>query len=387
MRFALLGSHPDGLEMTCALIESGRHELVAYTSKLTPEQQRRLGTTAKLVHDLEDVLADPAVEAVIVAGTAANRPTQLRRALQSERHVLCVLPPDDNPDIAYEAAMIQKDTGHVLLPLATEALHPGVARLAEWTQAADSVLSPIQVIELRRSGPVSEDATELLSCFFPDWYILRTIRGEVAEVAAFAEREEWDAAAPLLLTGRFERGGLLQASFVPSGSSRWSLAVIGSRGRAELVFPIGWPGPAHLHWQDATGELREEAWDIGDPWPTMVEVFEAAMADPKKPPHRPVWQDAVRSLELDDAARRSVPRRRSSVLEYPEASEEVGFKGTMTLVGCGLLWIILLLVVVANWVPWLKWAVVPVLAGYLILQLLLWVIPRASKKPFQNLDH
>ena len=32
MRFALLGTHPDGIDMACALVETGRHQLVAYTS-------------------------------------------------------------------------------------------------------------------------------------------------------------------------------------------------------------------------------------------------------------------------------------------------------------------------------------------------------------------
>jgi hypothetical protein len=84
----------------------------------------------------------------------------------------------------------------------------------------------------------------------------------------------------------------------------------------------------------------------------------------------------VRCLELDDAARRSVERRRTSVLEYQEASEEVGFKGTMTLVGCALVWIILLLAILSAWVPWLGWGIGPVLGVFLILQMLRWIVPR-----------
>ena len=36
----------------------------------------------------------------IVAGQADNRAVQLRRSLQSERHVFCVHPPDQTPDVA-----------------------------------------------------------------------------------------------------------------------------------------------------------------------------------------------------------------------------------------------------------------------------------------------
>src|SRR5258708_35036324 len=91
------------------------------------------------------------------------------------------------------------------------------------------------------------------------------------------------------------------------------------------------------------------------------------------------WQDTVRSLELDDAVRRSVERRRFSSLEYPEASEEVGFKGTMTLAGCGLIWALLLVVILARWFPALGWAIIPVLGIFLILQLFRWLIPTTTK--------
>ena len=83
-------------------------------------------------------------------------------------------------------------------------------------------------------------------------------------------------------------------------------------------------------------------------------------------------------MELDDAAKRSVRRRRVSTLEYPEASEEVGFKGTMTLVGCALLWVVLLLAILSHWVYWLGWLIIPVLMFFLGMQLLRWVVPRPS---------
>src|SRR5439155_25347874 len=114
MRFALLGDRPDGLAMARARVDSSRHELGAYSGPgIGGEYLRRWGIAARGVGDLEEVLADPAIDAVIVAGSPADRPAQLRRALQSERHVLCVHPAGDSPDIAYEAAMIQADTGMV----------------------------------------------------------------------------------------------------------------------------------------------------------------------------------------------------------------------------------------------------------------------------------
>jgi predicted dehydrogenase len=378
MRFALLGTHPDGIDMACALVESGRHELVAYTSaEPMPEPiLRRWGPQANRLHDLEDLLADPAVEAVIVAGTPANRTVQLRRALQSERHVLCIYPPDAVPDGAYEAAMLQKDTGRVLLPLLPEALHPGVLRLAELVRAGGRPLVESRLIEVERweTGPVLLDTGGHRPAF-PGWDVLRALGGEIAEVSALAPHEELSTEAPVLVSGRFERGLLFQAALVPyQNEPRWRIVAVGSHGRAELLFPVGQRGPAFLGWRDASGELHEETWNAWDPWPTLVTLFEEAVT---ASPRQLTWQDAVRCLELDDAARRSVTKRRASTMEYQEASEEVGFKGTMTLVGCGLIWLTILIIILAIWFPKAGWAVVPLLVVFLGLQAFRWIVPRS----------
>ncbi|HEY1861337.1 MAG TPA: Gfo/Idh/MocA family oxidoreductase [Gemmataceae bacterium] len=389
MRFALLGNHPDGLDMAYALVATGRHQIVAVTSpSLNAGPFARLGENARRVDDLEEVLADPSVEAVIVASGPAHRDVHLRRALQSERDVLCVYPPDPAPDLAYEAAMLQNDSGRVLLPLLHEALHPGLLRLIELRTSREIRLGATVLIDLQHQGSgailqlagTREDKPSI-----PGWHVLRTLGGEIAEVAAFAFAEEANVDAALLTSGRFENGGLFRALFLPNQAQPlWRLVVVGEEGRAELEFPLGQPGPAFLTWNDTIGRTHEEAWDLCDPWPSLMKIFEQALANPaeamqsgKGPrPGGVTWQDAVRGLELDDAARRSIERRRASSMEYQEASEEVGFKGTMTLVGCGLIWVVLLLFIVSIWVPPLRWGIVPVLVLFLGLQLFRWIIPR-----------
>jgi predicted dehydrogenase len=415
MRFALLGDHPDGLDMARALVESGRHELAAYSgSPVGAEYLRRWNVPTRPVGDLEEVLADPGVEAVVVAGSPADRPAQLRRALQSERYVLCVHPADQNPDTAYEAAMLQADTKQLLLPLLPEALHPGIQRLAELARG------DVRLVELERWGPEAvllEHDTPGHRPAVPGWDVLRLVGGEIAEVVAYAAPDEMAPEEALLLAGRFEGGGVFQASFVPNHPEpRWRLAVLTGYDRLELTFAQGWPGPARLTRRDESGAPCEETWEAWDPWPAVVEAFEAAAlarypvrrqlqapardqreavtaagtGGPLVParggtsgplvPAEPAallltWQDEVRCLELDDAARRSVERRRASTLEYQEATEEAGFKGTMTLVGCSLLWGSLVLLIASRWVPWLGWAILPVFALFLALQLLRWAVP------------
>src|SRR5262249_176577 len=148
MRFALLGDHPDGLEMARALVETGRHALARYAGPGVGAQfLQHWGLRFAPASDLDEVLADPDTEAVIVAGAAADRAAQLRRGVQSDRHVLCAHPPDQTPDIAYEAAMIQGDTKCVLLPLLPEALHPGIQGLAGLARQP-SILGTIKLLEV-----------------------------------------------------------------------------------------------------------------------------------------------------------------------------------------------------------------------------------------------
>lgn len=389
MRFALLGTDPDGLAMACALVESGRHSCVAYTSAdgLEDATRRRLGASARLVPDLEEVLANPEIEAIVVAGTPANRPAQLRRALQSERHVLCVHPADGAPDLAYEAALLQGDSHCVLMALLTESLHPAVQRLATLTRSGAAPLAAPRLIQVERwtTDAILLDTSKENRPAFPGWDLLRTLGGEVAEVSALTRREELELEEPVLLTGRFESGLLFEVSLIPhQEQERLRVTIVGSQGSVDLSFPDGREGVSFLSWESPEGGYQEETWEPWSPWLSLVEIFEMSLkqagqpATPRKPPVADPWQAEVRCLELDDAARRSATRRRSSLMEYQEASEEVGFKGTMTLVGCGLLWLLILLVILANWWPKIAWIAVPLLVLFLALQLLKWFLPRGS---------
>ncbi len=381
MRFALLGDHPDGLDMAGALVDTGRHQFVACCAALDEAALARLGNPRR-VSDPEEILADPAVEAVLVASPASVRPEQLRRALQSERHVLCVHPADERPDAAYEAALLQGDTGFALFPLLPEALHPAVERLATFVAREDSgPVGAFRLLAVERTATaevLDNTHQETLEPAVPGWDVLRRLGGEVSEVSSFCDGEEMEAGRPVLLAGRFEQGGLFQATLVPGQPAAvWRLAVVGSRGRAEALFPQGWNGPAFLQWRDEQGLSREEYFERWDPWPVLVGRFEAALTGPSTP----LWQDEVRALELDDAARRSVERRRVNRMDYQQVSEEVGFKGTMTLLGCGLLWAVLLLLIASRWLPWMGWLILPVLLLFVVLQFLRWIVRPPPSPP------
>ncbi|GIW80663.1 MAG: hypothetical protein KatS3mg105_2470 [Gemmatales bacterium] len=378
MRFALLGDHPDGISAALALARTGRHQLACFGGASKPHAARAVLENHSLrcpfVPDVEEILADPLIEWVIVAGSLDARAQQLRRALRSERPVLCVFPPDLSPDIAYEASLIQQDTRQPLFPILLESLHPACQRLSD---LLGSTGERFELIEIERQE--NDDALAI----FRDWQLLRHLGGEIVEVSAFAAADEVRADQPLLLAGQFENGGIFHSTHLPSrttqapGPRLWPdrLRVWHGKQCYELVFASA-DGQAMLTATDENGHRSAVPFEQGDPWARLVAIIESSWEQRQSKNKLPLcWQDAVRSLELADAAKRSVKRRRTSLLDYQEANEEVGFKGTMTLVGCGMLWLILLLLIGAAWFPWLLYLIAPVLVLFLLLQTFRWIIP------------
>lgn len=383
MRFALLGDHADGLDMARALTATGRHELRLYFGPAAGLLQlQRLGLAPLVRTDLEELLVDAELDAVIVAGDLGVRGAQLRRALQAECHVLCVHPADASPDVAYEAAMIQADTGRVLLPLLPMTLHPGVRRLK------DLPLSP-RLFELE-IWSTEEALLQGRRPSMPGWDVLRYLAGEIGELFVLAGGGELSGEQPVSASGRFLNGSILQASYLPhQAEPRWRLALVTPAGRAVLHFVQGWPGPAELTYTDADGAHQTERLESLDPWTALVERFEQAVqaAALKKPapgklaeesltraPALLGWQDELRALELDLAARRSAEKGRASTLDFQESTEEASFKGTMTLLGCSLIWAALAVLVLSVWMPWLVWLILPVFGLFLLMQALRWVV-------------
>jgi predicted dehydrogenase len=385
--------------MAQVLIETSRHDLTAYSGPPVPWEQLGL-RPSRIIGDLEEILADPEIDAVIVAGALVQRPGQLRRALQSERHILCVYPPDDTPDITYEAAMIQSDTGCVLLPIFPWAMHPAVRRMQELLRTNEAKLTGIRLIEWERSS-LKKLAIQNLkwdksgsdfgfrisdfgfgSGYFPGWEVLQALGGPIVEISAFAEQTLRKPDEPLLVAGRFERGGIFQAILSPhAGETNWRLRLTAPSFQAELS--LNSPHKATLSWAEEAGATHLEEFQGVNSYQDMVEVFENAITRYEHSsvsemktvgdtgPASPVtWWDAIRCAELDDAARRSVERRRAGTLEYPEATEEAGFKGAMTLIGCGMLWLMLLLLLLSRWFPALLGVIVIMLTVFLCLQLL-----------------
>jgi hypothetical protein len=280
--------------------------------------------------------------------------------------------------------MIQADTGRVLLPLLPMTFHPGFRKLAERARAVPA--PRILELEVWSTEEILIDGPESHPANLPGWDVLRFIGGEIAEVYAQSSQAEMLPGEPVLLTGRFVSGLVCRGVFLPNqAESSLALSLVTAFDRATLRFAHGWPGAAE--W---TAGEESQVYEAFHPWVGLIERFEQVIEEGlirKAVPGQPSdicltksppalgWQDALRALELDDAARRSVQRGRSNTLDLQETTEEATFKGTMTLVGCSLIWIALVVLIASVWVPWLAWLIVPVFAVFLGMQALRWVVP------------
>jgi len=47
----------------------------------------------------------------------------------------------------------------------------------------------------------------------------------------------------------------------------------------------------------------------------------------------------------------------------------------MTLAGCSLIWLTLIVLILSAWIPWLAWLIVPALGVFLVMQVLRWIVP------------
>ena len=366
MRFALLGDHPVGLEIARCLAGMGRYELAAVLDAAIPD----FAPNAPRFTDLEEVLADPSIELVIVAGKLTIRGEQLRRALQSERHVLCVHPCADRLDRAYEAALIAGETKKVLLPLLPDGVNPAIIELSQLIRNWVAEDGPFRLLrwEQRMQGNHDEDLA------FSHWDVLRRLGGEIVEVSGFAEQEEIVVERPVLGFGRFELGGLFQLTLLPvcaedaihvaiEGKSAWIEARRTDAGTWDIRNKAanGFPSP--------DGNV--------DRWSALAQVLDSALSSANASPLLS-WQDEIRALELDDALKRSVEKRRSSSMDYAEVNEEASARGTITLIGCGMIWLMLLIFGLSIWVPWIRWLVVPMLVGFLALLAFRWFVERTK---------
>ncbi|MCX7701955.1 MAG: hypothetical protein N2039_13845 [Gemmataceae bacterium] len=369
MRIALIGNHPDGVALAEVFQARGDCVVVGLVDVNAAGRFPAATTHA----DIEDLLARSDVDLVIVAGPFRRRGPQLRRAMQSRMHVLCVSPAADSPDTAYEAALIQGDTKKLLLPIVPQLLDSAVAAVEDWLSRERGAADPSgrhRLFLWEQVGRPSGDDPAA-----PDWFLIRRLGGDIVELTGMAPEDNPDGTEPIIFSGRFQDGSLLHGWIEPNATEfSWSLTIRSGARTARIEAKPG--ADLEFSASDSGGPpLKRQSGDRVGTWRAFAEAVYTRVKEPQ--PWLVAWQDEIRVCEWDDALRRSIVKRKVSTVDYQEISEEVGSRGTLTLIGCGMVWLMLLLAFVAIWQPLVLWGVIPLLLVFFALLLLNWL----ARKP------
>jgi predicted dehydrogenase len=92
---------------------------------------------ARATTDFEQILADPSVDAVVVATPVPTHYTLARAALEAGKHVFVEKPPAMRADEMSDLLRLAEERGRVLMPGHLLLYHPGVRKLKELVDSGD----------------------------------------------------------------------------------------------------------------------------------------------------------------------------------------------------------------------------------------------------------
>ncbi|MFM9057841.1 MAG: hypothetical protein ACKOSQ_01735 [Planctomycetaceae bacterium] len=293
------------------------------------------------------LLEDATCDAVVVGSDGWNpgRAEAVRTLVQAGRTLVLAQPLDPSMLWAFELDMIARDSGARLLPLLTDRLHPSIADLKSAIEAALAGAGPLGPLESSRLERTMTDRSRdtVLAALARDVDVVRVLVGDPGRVATLGAGDA-DAA--------------------------WATLEVGFTGAEQP--PVRWQVAAgvapglRISLQHATGSVGVFApdgpgtWTASPPLPTpgpfdrgaviLDRLAAALVARPAAPAAVPpaTWPDAARALEIAETVPRSLARGRAIDLHREEFSELATFRGTMASLGCGIVFLALVLVVLAT---------------------------------------
>jgi predicted dehydrogenase len=352
--------------------------------------------------DWESLLDHGLVDAVLVGRGAISvelSAEQLKRLVTDAVPTLVVHPATLSVLTFYELDMGRRES-HALLRHYNPLIGgPIVADLAEWVRAGTSDIGAVhQVVCQRLASDCGRDA--VLRHLARDVELLRAIAGEVRSVSAIGPRAADATYASLQLQLSGTGAATVRWSIVPSPgqASRVELTLIGEHGTATLRLPpddgsydeLAQAGAPQL--KIALGDKKESPpLPIWDAPRAAIDQFMAALPAnaTAEGESASTWQNATIAMEIVDAIELSLQKGRTIEIYPQHLTEQLAFRGTMAAFGCGLLLVGLFVLVVAGVlgdalnVPLMRywpWALLIVLAMFLLLQVVPWLAGKRQTK-------
>ena len=289
-----------------------------------------------------------ACDAVLVGadGWNAARAEAVRTLVQAGRTLVLEQPLELSMLWAFELDMIARDSAARLVPMLPDRLHPAVAALKGFVEAAaagEGPLGPLESIRLERTL-ADRSRAAVLAALSRDVDIARVLAGDPARVSTLGSADA-ESAWPTLAVG------LTGPAQVPV---RWQVAAGGPGGLRVTLHHMR--GPIEVFAPDGP-----EPWTVSPPLPACGPFDRgAAVLDQlsRSADGRPAaasavvpaasWTDAARALEIAETVPRSLAKGRAIDLHHEEFSELGTFRGTMASLGCGIVLLALVLVVIAT---------------------------------------
>lgn len=364
MDFILIGADPLALEFVDAARAAG-HRLIAVWDQGSHRAltDRYTGTAA--ITSLEQIKSFSNIDYLILAGDYSGRADRLRTILRSDPvDLILSVPVAPKPDVYYELGLWQQESGAKVLGLLPELFHPGLERMKQLLRHGQPDGATVSYdLELLQPLPDPDSSSR----FSSGWHWIREFSGEIDEVSTIASSPEAGAASDVVVSARLRNGQI--------GSIRYSAAVgnlVQLRLRRDAddlrcELPNGFPGEKCLLEGTVAGRPVREAIHCEQPAVRLLRGWEQI----SQPADGSLTTVVTRQVELAEAVRRSLHYQRAVSLEYDEFSEEASFKGIMATTGCGLLWaVVLVAILAAMGVPFVHYLVLPALILFLLLQTL-----------------
>lgn len=347
MKFAVVGQLSVVLPLIRQIHRSHSHELLSASLDTSlVEAVARDAIPIRLESSAENALLSAGAEAVVLAVDTAEQALQLARsALQSDRHVIVFAPPDASTAFGFELQLLFDEAQHAAIPVcgrmhfASLPLDRVVLSNAESDGRAkirqidlDLPLLFAEKSQLRNSQLLALDAVAAtglrynqitaLDANAPDGQLIS--RRLILGASAVSEK----LLPPATITIHSSRVGVSRES----GNSTDDTVPRPGSGTAEAVSRL-----ATLQLVFADGSIhRDELLAEPELLDRIVDLCQSR--DRCRP-----WLEAFSSsLELSDAADKSLRRRRTVDVYFDSGSERSVFKSYMTAIGCGVLtWMML----------------------------------------------
>jgi predicted dehydrogenase len=346
-----------------------------------------------IARDLDEGLATPGLELVIVGGPVEVRGEALRRAAAEGLAIICLHPPGQDSEPYYQVALSKSETGAVVVPDLPLRLHPGVAALARAMTSGD--LGAFRGI--RHECSIGHVGTDLVRYAFARAIdVVRALVGDIETLTASGNPAGDHPDIELVVQLRAAQGRQAEVRVWSGPLEPSRLTVSGSSGSLTLEYDPLFHDPARLVRRGGESPSEPivglESWD---PHAAIMQTLRTSMerrSTPLQADPSPSLADGTRAMELSEAVARSLRRGRTIDLHYEAISEESSFKSIMTSTGCVILLAVLVILPLAlagpalgfNWTIYIAYIIPPVLVVFGVLQILRFGIRNESGKTIKD---